>query len=89
MAGDHSLALAAALDRIEVLEARVNRVYPLDVSCAEHERVERWWVTYNAALTKLATMRGADVDDELDALHEACVVYADRAHGPLTLETPP
>jgi len=45
----------------------------------EKERVERWWVTYNAAITGLIASNAvlhASIDD-------VAKTHADKAHGPL------
>jgi hypothetical protein len=54
----------------------------------ERLRVERWWATYNAALTGML-MIVTNIGDAERALaarrrvHGACVEAADEAHGPL------
>jgi len=56
---------------------------------AETLRETRWHATYDAALGRLACFTHgagttqAEIDSLLNATHESCVLYANRAHGPL------
>lgn len=55
----------------------------------EEARIDRWHATYNAALTRLAsfTHGAAAAESEIarvhKTIHDACVLYANAAHGPL------
>jgi hypothetical protein len=68
-----------------------DRLYAVNREREEHKA--RWHATYNAAITRLASFTHGSAASELEiqavhnTVHRACVLYADRAHGPLGSKT--